>query len=510
MWRSTCVSAETVPVESGQDEEQGTEGRKGFSRDVLKLVSGTTVSQALVIIASPILARLFSPEAFGLLAIFTSITKVLGVVSCLRYEFAIMLPEEERDAVNLLALCCAIVTGISLLTLPVMLFFESAIVTFLNAPGLAGNLWLVAPFVFVTGLFAALNYWNSRTRRYGRLSVARVVSSVAITGGQLAAGFGGSATGGALIGASAFGQGVATGVLGAQIYRDDRRRFSRHVSLTGIRSMLVRYRKFPLFESWSGLLNVSSWQLPSLLQPVFFSPVQVGYYSLAFRLIVLPMDLIGSAIQQVFFQRASNAERDGRLGDLTEPVFRILLRIGLFPMLTLALIGRELFSVVFGTAWAEAGLYTQLLAVWALVWFISSPLSTIYMVQEKQGFGLTMNIANFITRFAAIVAGGLTGSARLSILLFGVAGIVVYGFLCVRLLMFSGIPARRTAQIVGKALLPFLPVAALLGALKYAGAPMILPLVVGIGACGLYYLFLLRKDPELREVFSGIGLPGMR
>ena len=199
--------------------------RPSFSGDVLKLVTGTTFAQILVILASPLLTRLFSPEAFGLLAIFTSITKVLGVVSCLRYEFAIMLPDEERDAVNLLALCTAIVTGISLLVLPFFIVFEPVIVSALNAPGLTGYLWLVSPFVFVSGLFVALNYWNSRTRRYGRLSVARIVSSVAITGGQLSAGAAGMATGGALIWTSALGQGVGTAVLGAQILRDDRARF---------------------------------------------------------------------------------------------------------------------------------------------------------------------------------------------------------------------------------------------------------------------------------------------
>ena len=504
------MSADSAPpVESGEKPLPRPHG-PNFSKDVLKLVSGTTFAQALVIIASPLLTRLFSPEAFGLLAIFTSITKVLGVVSCLRYEFAIMLPDNERDAVNLLALCVGIVTGISLLSLPFFLIFEPAIVSALNAPGLAGHLWLVSPFVFVSGLFVALNYWNSRTRRYGRLSVARVLSSVAITGGQLAAGAAGIGTGGALIGASAFGQGVATGVLGAQILRDDHRRFRRLFSLERVRAVLVRYKRFPLYDSWSGLLNVSSWQLPSLLLPIFFSPVQVGYYALAFRLIVLPMDLIGGAIQQVFFQRASNAERDGDLASLTESVFTVLLRIGLFPMLTLSLIGEELFSIVFGAAWAEAGLYTQLLAVWAVVWFISSPLSTIYMVQEKQTFGLLVNAANFVTRLAALIAGGLLGSARIAILLFGVSGIAVYGYLCVRLLMFSGIPMRRTARLVADALLPFLPVGAILLVLKLVGTPVAIHLALGILAVVLYFVYLFRSDQRFREVLGGLGVPGMR
>ena len=142
---------------------------------MLKLVTGTTFAQILVIVASPVLTRLFSPEAFGLLAIFTSITKVLGVVSCLRYQFAIMLPDEERDAVNLLALCTALVTGISLLSLPFFIVFEPVIVSGTECTGATGYFWLVSPFVFVSGLFIALNYWNSRTRRVRPALLARIL-----------------------------------------------------------------------------------------------------------------------------------------------------------------------------------------------------------------------------------------------------------------------------------------------------------------------------------------------
>ena len=40
-----------------------------FAGDVLKLVSGTTFAQALGILVTPLLTRLYSPEAFGTLAV---------------------------------------------------------------------------------------------------------------------------------------------------------------------------------------------------------------------------------------------------------------------------------------------------------------------------------------------------------------------------------------------------------------------------------------------------------
>ena len=76
-----------------------------FAANVLKLVTGTTFAQVIIVLASPLLTRLYGPEAFGFLALFTSITSIIGVIACMRYEMAIMLPKTDEEAANLLGLC---------------------------------------------------------------------------------------------------------------------------------------------------------------------------------------------------------------------------------------------------------------------------------------------------------------------------------------------------------------------------------------------------------------------
>ena len=107
-----------------------------FASDILKLVSGTAFAQIITILASPILTRLYSPEAFGFLAIFISITSIVGVIACMRYELAIMLPKSDEKAANLLALCLLSVVAISGLTVPALYFGSDAIISLLKAPGL--------------------------------------------------------------------------------------------------------------------------------------------------------------------------------------------------------------------------------------------------------------------------------------------------------------------------------------------------------------------------------------
>ena len=130
----------------------------------------------------------------------------------MRYELAIMLPKTDEEAANLLVLSLLSVTIISGLTVPALYFGGDALVSLLRAPGLGPYLILVPPFVFISGVFLALNYWNSRTKHFGRLSVAQVTSSLATTGTQLGAGFARYATEGSLIGANLVGVSVSAGV----------------------------------------------------------------------------------------------------------------------------------------------------------------------------------------------------------------------------------------------------------------------------------------------------------
>ena len=73
---------------------------KGFIKNIILLVSGTLLAQSVSIISSPILTRIYSPEAFGELGVFTSITSIFSVFMCLRYELALVIPKEKEYALR--------------------------------------------------------------------------------------------------------------------------------------------------------------------------------------------------------------------------------------------------------------------------------------------------------------------------------------------------------------------------------------------------------------------------
>ena len=300
-----------------------------------------------------------------------------------------------------------------------------------------------------------------------------------------------------MIGASVAGQSVATAVLGGQIWRDDKEVFMKSIRLHAMREGIKRHKKFPIYDTWSALLNTASWQLPTFLLASFFSTTVVGYYALGFRILKLPMSLIGTAIAQVFFQRAAEAKAKGKLAPLVENTFRQLVTLSLFPMVMLAIIGRDLYVVVFGSDWAEAGVYTQILSIWIFFWFISSPLTTLFRVLEKQEFALKFNITLFITRFVSLWVGGYFANARLALILFSISGIFMYGYLSMAVMIVSGIAFSRMIKILASALLYCVPFCGVLLLLIFFNVNHSTVLLTTLILSGIYLLLILKVQPGI-------------
>ena len=402
---------------------------QSFTANVLKLATGSTLAQALGFLIAPIITRLFAPEAFGVCALFISITAIVGVIACLRYEQAIMLPQTHEEAVNVLAVCICSTILIALFSGMIVVFAGSAISRRLAAPELNTYLGLIPLAVLFSGLFTALNYWNSRTKHFGRLSVAQIISSVTTQAAKLSAGFAGFVSSGVLIGATILGGGVSAGALTIQVWRDDRRLFAHHVRWRNIARMFLRFKKFPLIDSWGGLLNSISWQLPALMLSSFFSITVVGFYALVMSVIKSTSNILSGTIAQVFFQQACE-ERTSH-GELVEKIMERLMFIGILPTIVLAISGEELFGVLFGQRWSEAGCYSQILAPWFFVWFLSSPLSTLFSVYERQGSALTLHSFIFVTRVVSLYIGGIYQNIYLALGLFSATGVLAYTFVAI-------------------------------------------------------------------------------
>jgi O-antigen/teichoic acid export membrane protein len=193
-----------------------------------------------------------------------------------------------------------------------------------------------------------------------------------------------------------------------------------------IQRVAQRYRRFPIYSTWGGGFNRLSTELPSLLFASFFTPAAAGQYSIAYRVLVLPIGLVSRAISDVFFADAAEAYSNGRLAPLISKVHNYLSLLAAPPALILMVYGPELFSFVFGNEWLEAGIMARWLAPAFYFQFISSPLSTILNVIERPDLTLILNTILLGLRIIALTIGSVYGNLVLAVVLFGVSSAFGY------------------------------------------------------------------------------------
>lgn len=481
--------------------------KSSFAKDVLKLASGTTAAQVVGILIIPLIARLFSPETIGVAALYSSVLGPLSVVACLRYENAIPLPEQDHDALNVVTLCLYLVLIVSALSVPLILFGGVQITHALNAPKLKEYLWLLPISLFLAGLLLVLQSWHTRKRQFGRLTVAQFAFSSGTVGAQLSAGLLGYTGVGSLIGAGVLGGAASCTILGAKVWRGWSSLFFSGAGFRKALFALKRYRRFPQYNIASSLLNNASWQMPAIVLAAFFSTSVVGQYALGYRLLRVPMSLIGVNISKVFYQRAAEARITGNLHVIIQSVLRYMIMLTMFPLFLLALVGKDLFVVVLGSRWAEAGVYAQILTPSTFAWFISIPMNDVLSVLEKQHVELHFQALMFATRAVSTVAGGLLGDPRTALAFMSASDTLVYGLYCTAVLRKRGLP---TSEIV-KALISnsglVIPAVVIIAALKYTGTSPLIIVMAALMFLLLNYFKILWQDPQARDLLSSLVAP---
>ncbi|WP_167815496.1 lipopolysaccharide biosynthesis protein [Methanocorpusculum sp. GPch4] len=476
--------------------------KKSFGKDVGKLVSGTVVAQIVAICLTPIITRIFSPEIYGVASVFISIVSIIVVIACMRYELAILLPKDDKDAGAVFLLCLIILVCVSLFTIPIMFLCGDLITSLLGNAAVKDYLFLVPVAVFIDGLYVTLRYWNTRRKRFGTQAATQALQSISRGGLQLGLGVGGYVLPGSLIIGQIVGNTIGMTILLGQILRCDLKLIVNSFSWNNILLQLKRYKKFPLIDTWGSWLNTISSVLPIFILSVYFSSTITGLYTLGYQILSIPLGFIGASIGQVFFQRASIAKHSGSLPELVENMVSALTSISIVPFAIIAVTGGVLFSVIFGSEWYEAGIYAQILTVWICLVFITSPISPLTAVLEIQGFGLKMNIFSVICRFFSLVIGGIMNNVYIALLLFMMTGVILVGYSNYYYVKSSGGRCMRILKNTNKYLLiaaAFLIIFQLMVILELDG--WIILIAAGCVLI-LYEVYLFKRDRNVKNLIN--------
>ncbi len=358
-------------------------------------MTGTGIAQAIPIAIIPILTRIFSPEDFGLLALYAACVSILGVVATGRYEIAIMLPKDDEDARLLLQLSMLVALFFSfLISIPISIW-NAQIARFLGNEDIAVWLYLIPVSVLFTGIYQALTYWNNRQKKFINTAVSRVNQSLFQGFAQTSLGF--LQVSGGLI------CGQFVGIVSGSIYllNKDRNYKSliRKSKINSIQKQGIKYHKFPTYGVWGALCDAGAVQMPVILLTKFYSNSVTGMFSLTFRVLNMPTSIISSAIAQVLFQKVveiSQTEPE-KLNLYIIKMF-LLLFIIYFPAVPVLFIwGESLFSIIFGNEWSQAGVYAGYLVIAVAVRFAVSPLSAVLGLEQNIKMGVLWQVLYLCT-----------------------------------------------------------------------------------------------------------------
>lgn len=443
-----------------------------FSRGVVAIISGTAISRLIAFLTIPILARIFTPDDFGVLAMFTMLIGVLGGGASWRYEAAIVLPDADEDGANLLAVTLLVTTVSSILLYFVLSANAMAIAKFVHMPDLESWLPVAPAAIWAFGCFSGLRLWKSRLGDFPAVSVARVADTMSLSTTQVALGFAWAGNLSGLLLGPVVGRFIGFLTILLSTWRADGARIFPAIRLQRMKKLAIRYRNFPLFDNLASLMSIVSRELPILLLGVFFFPSTVGLYSVANRIMSVPLNLLATAIAQVYLPVARDAAAVGRLGELTLAVFQRLMRISLIPMLLVAICSEYLIWLVLGINWKLAATFLQLVAPWLLFCFIASPISELFAILERQREKLILYTLMFISRAGSLIIGGIQEDAWLAVGLYGLSGAILWAFQCVWLVYISGVRLRVIFQRILVEVLWAAPfAAAALAAVNIGGGP---------------------------------------
>ena len=360
-----------------------------FSRDPLAqnfliLLLGTVAGQAIPILLSPILTRIFRPEDFGVLGVFSALSMSLVPLATLRYELALLLVRSEEEA--------AAVFALSALVLCITCTFAFVVIALLPSFAIFGadtlgtmKFWLPLA-LFVVSFYQVLVYEATRCGRLGVVARTKVVQGLAGPGVQIGLGLTLFQTTGLLLGFIA-GQSAGTVSMIRTLVLPRWASF-RALTWLQLRQAALRYIRFPLISSWSGVLQeVGSQYIALVLVMIAFGPVVAGYLFLADRVVGRPLLVVTTSTLQAFASEISTLLKSGS-EDLIGRFVRVL---GVQFALALGWCAVVFFMApivvvpLFGPSWAPAVPCIQIMCFVYLFQATMHPLYPTLQLLERQG-----------------------------------------------------------------------------------------------------------------------------
>lgn len=383
---------------------------------MITLFTGTALAQAIPLLLSPVLARLYAPGEFGLLALYLGMVSIISVAAGGRYEAAILLPRMNAHAVHV-----AVLSGVLMLvTFVVCALACSVFVPYFSANMIYYSLPFAVVFVALYGLF---DRYNNRHRNYKLMAIQRLLKTVVEGIVAIALGAALHIEAGLVVGAIC-GYLLSSLVMLFVFVRSARSDL-RSISQRKVWVLARKYINFPKYNMPHALLNSFSINAPFFLIPFFFSEAVVGFYAFGLRIIQAPLTVLAASVSNVLAQEMADAHAHGKS---LNAIFRdqiVNILVLSLPLLPALLLAPPIFAFTFGEEWRLAGEYVRILTPYLILNFIAAPFAIVPQIFNRQETAFRIELIFSATKILSIVIGGVFQSTTLFLLLFSATTSIV-------------------------------------------------------------------------------------
>lgn len=393
-------------------------------------MTGSSIASIMSILAAPLLARLYSPEAFGDLSLYMAVVTIAATFLTLRYEPAIMLPEKENEAISLTVLSMGIAVTFSIiLSLSIVTIGEDKVFALAKLQHIARFFPFIAISALSLALFQSISVYINRCRQYRTLSLIKVLDSFSKMFTSVAAAY---IVADGLIWSSSISFVASALSIFYILYRAVHKNTGNIKISLNIKAAAKKYADFPKYNILSDTLNVFTANMHIMLFFAYFGNDIAGTVSFASKLLLVPLGIISTSFSQIFYQQISKIDSKMELMKTYKSSFLITLAVAASLIIGVSIVPEKLIVLLFGEQWVGLSTYLVPMGWWFGIHFCGSSLSTLYTKLRKLNWLFTFNIINALFTALSIYGGHYFGqSAHATLTIFATGRVILYSTLCV-------------------------------------------------------------------------------
>jgi O-antigen/teichoic acid export membrane protein len=396
-------------------------------KNILLLISGNGLAQLIPLLLYPVIARLYSPEEFGVLAFVVGIHSVFLIISTCRYDFSIILPKSDSEAGSLYNTALSIALSLSLVIPLIVLLARNLTPGLIKYQNITLWLYLLSITVFTTAYAQIIGGWNTRFKLFKAIVFYTLSLNILTSTFKLILGLLNIRDG--LLISFVLAQSFALVFYWVYMRRKSGLPGFRFFSTLDLK-VAGGYANFPKYNMPHALVNTLSINLPVFLLTFYFSEHLTGQFSVASALLFRPISVYANSVSQALSQKVVELINHNHE---TWPIIKKFLGrtflMSLLPAALIAVFAPFIFTTALGKNWLEAGQLCRLILPWSLTVLLGGSLAFIPNVFQKQLYALIVDIIYILLRVVALGIGIYYNNAFLGIGLFSLAGVLVIGYL---------------------------------------------------------------------------------